>query len=45
MNKMREVYEGNPALGDPNSINKKLEQNAIKLNDLQSELKKYQVLD
>lgn len=43
MNKMKEVYENNPALGDPNSINKKLEQNAGKLNDLQSELRKYQV--
>lgn len=40
---MKEVYVQNPALGDPNSINKKLEENASKLNELQSELKKYQV--
>ncbi|KAL4219325.1 Formin-binding protein 1 [Mactra antiquata] len=42
MIKMKEVYESNPALGDPNSINKKMEQNAEKLNQLQSEMKKNQ---
>ena len=40
---MKEVYTNNPALGDPNSIDKKLEQNAEKLNNLQADLKKNQV--
>ena len=43
MLKMREVYENNPALGDANTLNKKVEQNAEKLNSLQTELRKYQV--
>ncbi|XP_053381370.1 formin-binding protein 1-like isoform X2 [Mercenaria mercenaria] len=42
MIKMKEVYTNNTALGDPNSIDKKLEQNAEKLNHLQAELKKNQ---
>ena len=43
MLKMKEVYEQNPALGDPNSLHKKIEQNSDKLNSLQSEMKKFQV--
>ncbi|XP_060567137.1 cdc42-interacting protein 4 homolog isoform X3 [Ruditapes philippinarum] len=42
MIKMKEVYTNNTALGDPNSIDKKLDQNAEKLNHLQGELKKNQ---
>lgn len=41
MSKMKEVYENNPALGDPNSLNKKLEQNTEKINTLQVELRKF----
>ena len=42
---MQEVYRQNPALGDANGpeILKKINENAQKLNDLQSEYKKFQV--
>ena len=42
---MKEVYQYNPALGDPNSpeILKKITENAQKLNDLQAEYRKFQV--
>ena len=45
MKKMQEVYRQNPALGDANGpeILKKINENAQKLNDLQSEYKKFQV--
>ena len=45
MLKMQEVYRQNPALGDANGpeILKKINENAQKLNDLQSEYKKFQV--
>ena len=45
MLKMQEVYDKNPALGDANSpeILKKIDENAQKLNILQSEYKKFQV--
>lgn len=44
MLKMQEVYRQNPALGDANGpeILKKINENAQKLNDLQSEYKKFQ---
>lgn len=44
MNKMKEVYTNNTALGDPSSIDKKLEQNAEKLHQLNAEMKKNQVI-
>ncbi|KAI0218394.1 Formin-binding protein 1 [Lamellibrachia satsuma] len=40
--KMREVYENNPAMGDPLSTNKQLEENAQKLDRLQQEMQKYE---
>ena len=41
--KMREVYENNPAMGDPASTSKQLEENAQKLDRLQQETQKYEV--
>ena len=41
--KMKQVYEENPALGDPMSIQGQLTENEIRLEKIRSELKKYQV--
>ncbi len=41
--KMKQVYEANPALGDPMSIQGQLTENGHKLDKLRAELKKYQV--
>ena len=41
--KMKQVYEGNPALGDPMSIQGQLTENEKRLTTLQSEKKKFQV--
>ena len=43
MLKMRDVYVQNPALGDPSSLDKQLEENGQKLDKLQQELQKYEV--
>ena len=43
--KMKQVYESNPALGDPMSIQGQLTENGHRLDKLRSELKKFQVLD
>ena len=42
--KMKQVYEANPALGDPMSIQGQLTENGQKLDKLRGELKKYQVI-
>ena len=42
--KMKQVYETNPALGDPMSIQGQLTDNGQRLDKLRSELKKYQVM-
>ncbi|KAL5012369.1 hypothetical protein ScPMuIL_010920 [Solemya velum] len=42
MLKMKDVYVQNPALGDPNTLDKKVEENAQKLDSLQQELRKFQ---
>ena len=41
--KMKQVYEANPALGDPMSIQGQLADNGHRLDKLRAELKKYQV--
>lgn len=41
--KMKQVYESNPALGDPMSIQGQLTENGHRLDKLRSELKKFQV--
>ena len=41
--KMKQVYESNPALGDPLSIQGQLTENGHRLDKLRSELKKFQV--
>ena len=43
--KMKQVYETNPALGDPLSIQGQLTDNGQRLDKLRSELKKYQVIN
>ena len=43
MLKMKDVYVNNPALGDPNALEKKIEENAQKIDSLQAEMRKYQV--
>ena len=43
MQKMKDVYQKNTALGDPGSIDKQLEENAQKLDQLRGELQKYEV--
>ena len=43
MLKMKDVYAQNPALGDPNSLDKKLEENGEKLDMFKKELHKYEV--
>ena len=40
---MKDVYVNNPALGDPNALEKKIEENAQKIDSLQAEMRKYQV--
>ncbi|KAK3088869.1 hypothetical protein FSP39_024788 [Pinctada imbricata] len=42
MLKMKEVYAQNPALGDPNSLEKKIEENGQKVDALNAELRKFQ---
>ena len=41
--KMKQVYESNPALGDPMSIQGQLTENGHRLDKLRSDLKKFQV--
>ena len=41
--KMKQVYESNPALGDPMSIQGQLTDNGQRLDKLRAEQKKYQV--
>ena len=43
MQKMREVYMQNSKLGDPAAIDKQLLENALKLDRLMLERKKYEV--
>lgn len=43
MNKMREVYMKNPALGDPASLDKQLEENSQNLERLCLEQQKFEV--
>ena len=43
--KMKQVYESNPALGDPMSIQGQLTDNGQRLDKLRAEQKKYQVID
>lgn len=42
--KMKEVYEGNNALGDPATINQQLQENSTRIENLRSELHKFQTL-
>jgi hypothetical protein len=42
--KMKQVYESNPALGDPMSIQGQLTDNGQRLDKLRAEQKKYQVI-
>lgn len=42
MLKMKDVYVQNPALGDPNSLDKKIEENGEKLDSCRKELSKFQ---
>ena len=44
MLKMQDVYVQNPALGDPASLTKQLEENAQKLDKLRQEQQKFEVL-
>lgn len=41
--KMRDVYTANTSLGDPNSVNKRLEEIGRKIDNLRLELNTYQV--
>lgn len=41
MEKMHSIYTQNPKLGDPNAIAQSLEQNSIKINEIQAELDKF----
>ena len=43
--KMKQVYEANPALGDPMSIQGQLQENGHRLDKLRAELKKFQVIE
>ena len=43
MLKMRDVYVQNPALGDPSTLDKQLEENAQKLDKLKHEMQKFEV--
>ena len=40
---MKDVYIQNPALGDPNSLEKKIDENGEKLDNLRKELQKFEV--
>ncbi|XP_064616500.1 formin-binding protein 1-like isoform X2 [Liolophura sinensis] len=40
--KMKQVYNDNNALGDPASLDKKIEENAVKLDSLQQEMRKFE---
>ncbi|XP_076436694.1 formin-binding protein 1-like [Babylonia areolata] len=42
MMKLKDVYTNNPAMGDPNSLDKKLEENAQKLDAIRQELHKFE---
>lgn len=42
--KMKGVYEQNPALGDPMSIEGQLNESSQRLDKLKSEIQKYQIL-
>lgn len=42
MLKLKDVYVQNPALGDPNSIDKQIEENGEKLDSLKKELNKFE---
>ncbi|KAK7504998.1 hypothetical protein BaRGS_00003568, partial [Batillaria attramentaria] len=42
MLKLKDVYANNPALGDPNMLEKKVEENAQKLDAIRQELQKYE---
>ncbi|XP_041369269.1 formin-binding protein 1-like isoform X2 [Gigantopelta aegis] len=42
MLKMRDVYASNTALGDPSSLDKKIEENAQKIDTLRHELQKFE---
>ncbi|XP_070581690.1 cdc42-interacting protein 4 homolog isoform X1 [Ptychodera flava] len=42
MNKMKDVYTKNPAMGDPNSIDDQLAKNGKELDFLRTELQKYE---
>lgn len=41
MEKMQTIYTQNPKLGDPNAIAQSLEQNSIKISEIQAELDKF----
>ena len=43
MEKMVDVYRQNPSLGDPNTIEQQLSENARELDALNEDLHKYQV--
>ena len=43
MLKLKDVYANNPALGDPNMLDKKVEENAQKLDAIRQELHKFEV--
>jgi hypothetical protein len=43
MEKMQTIYAQNPKLGDPNAIAQSLEQNSVKINEIQAELDKFKV--
>ena len=43
MQKMRDVYVQNPALGDAATLDGQLEENAQKIDKLNKELQKYEV--
>lgn len=43
--KLKGVYENNPAMGDPLSVEGQLADNGVKLEKLQNELQKFQVSD
>ncbi|XP_046560841.1 formin-binding protein 1-like isoform X1 [Haliotis rubra] len=42
MLKMKDVYANNPALGDPSTLDKKIEENAQKIDDLRQDLHKFE---
>ncbi|CAL1536728.1 unnamed protein product [Lymnaea stagnalis] len=40
--KLKDVYASNPALGDPSTLERKIEENSQKLDNLRQELQKYE---